>query len=69
MALDHRPPPGASLPPPWGRERVGGATYDTRRPTGHYQRFSASSSASFADTHSAPSAPISFFQNGARDFR
>ena len=34
-----------------------------------YQRFRASSSASLAATQSAPWPVISFFQNGARDFR
>jgi len=34
-----------------------------------YQRPSAASSSSFASTHSAPASVISFFQNGARDFR
>lgn len=34
-----------------------------------YQRFKAASSAALAATHSAASMPISFFQNGARDFR
>ncbi len=34
-----------------------------------YQRDSAASSASRAATQSAPSAVISRFQNGARDFR
>lgn len=38
-----------------------------RRPP--YQRFSASSSVSFAATQASPSGPISFFQKGARDFR
>ncbi|MEM8553552.1 MAG: CDP-glycerol glycerophosphotransferase family protein [Pseudomonadota bacterium] len=34
-----------------------------------YQRLKASSSSSLASTQAAPSPPISFFQNGARDFR
>ncbi len=42
---------------------------DTQAATYCDQRVSASSSASFAATQPAPSGPISFFQNGARDFR
>lgn len=34
-----------------------------------YQRVKAVSSSSLAATQIAPSCPISFFQNGARDFR
>ena len=34
-----------------------------------YQRFSAASSSSSAATQASPEGPISFFQNGARDFR
>lgn len=39
------------------------------RSTDHYQRLSASSSASRAETQRLPASSSSFFQNGARDFK